>query len=91
MSLTASAEWAALKAHHEETKKLHMRDLFARDSDRFKNFRLALRVRVQWQLAVAIATHNFSNCALYYKCHTSIGTRLFAHVYNKILVVKSCI
>jgi len=42
MSLTASAEWVALKAHHEEAKKLHMRELFTKDSDRFKKFRLAL-------------------------------------------------
>lgn len=40
MSLTASAEWAALKAHHEEAKKVHMRDLFEKDTNRFSKFRL---------------------------------------------------
>ena len=81
MSLTASAEWAALKGHHEETKKLHMRDLFAKDSDRFKKFRLA-------KVTIAIATRIPSNRTLYYKCHTSIGTRFLAHANP---VVKDCI
>lgn len=42
MSLTASTEWAALKAHHEEAKKMHIRDLFTKDGDRFKKFKLVI-------------------------------------------------
>lgn len=39
MSLTKCAEWAALQAHHEEMKKVHMRELFTKDTERFDKFR----------------------------------------------------
>ena len=36
--LTSSPAWQALSKHHEEVSRLHMRDLFARDPDRFARF-----------------------------------------------------
>ena len=42
MSLTKCAEWTALQAHHEEMNKVHMRELFRKDAERFDKFRLAL-------------------------------------------------
>ena len=41
-SLQSSAAWKALKAHHKKASRLHMRDLFAEDGDRFKRFSLGL-------------------------------------------------
>jgi glucose-6-phosphate isomerase len=40
--LTASAVWRALVAHQQEMTQVHMRDLFAKDSDRFARFSLTL-------------------------------------------------
>ncbi len=39
-SLKSSAAWKALKAHQKETARVHMRDLFAEDPDRFEAFSL---------------------------------------------------
>jgi glucose-6-phosphate isomerase len=36
--LTETAPWKALEAHHAEIRGLHMRDLFANDSERFSKF-----------------------------------------------------
>ncbi len=33
-SIAASAEWAALAAHHEQVAEVHLRELFAQDSGR---------------------------------------------------------
>ena len=41
-SLQSSPAWKALKAHHKKASRLHMRDLFAEDADRFERFSLAL-------------------------------------------------
>lgn len=41
-ALTRSPAWRALKAHHREMAGVHMRDLFARDPDRFARFSLRL-------------------------------------------------
>ncbi|HLL89427.1 MAG TPA: glucose-6-phosphate isomerase [Tepidisphaeraceae bacterium] len=40
-SVTASPAWTALATHHEQVKGLHMRDLFAKDPQRFANFSAA--------------------------------------------------
>ncbi len=32
--IAASAEWAALGAHHEQVAEVHLRELFARDPER---------------------------------------------------------
>ena len=37
-ALTQSPAWLALKAHYEQVKDLHTRDLFAQDPERFKKF-----------------------------------------------------
>src|SRR4051812_48971360 len=39
-ALTQSPAWQALSKHHAQAKSLHMRDLFAKEADRFKNFTL---------------------------------------------------
>lgn len=39
-SLTQSSAWQALKAHQSELAQIHMRDLFAKDADRFAKFSL---------------------------------------------------
>ncbi len=39
-TLTASAAWRALASHRDEISALHMRELFARDPDRFEKFSL---------------------------------------------------
>src|SRR3954471_14648620 len=39
-ALTQSPAWQALSKHHAQVKSLHMRDLFAKDADRFKSFSL---------------------------------------------------
>ncbi len=36
--LTNSAEWQALQSHHDSISDLHMRELFAKDPDRFSAF-----------------------------------------------------
>ena len=36
--LTNSTEWQALQSHHDSVRELHMRDLFAKDPDRFSTF-----------------------------------------------------
>jgi len=36
--LTESTAWQALEAHYHDMKNVHMRDLFAQDSDRFQRF-----------------------------------------------------
>jgi len=36
--ISETAAWAALKAHHDEVKDVHMRDLFAQDPNRFEKF-----------------------------------------------------
>ncbi|UCE81730.1 MAG: glucose-6-phosphate isomerase [Deltaproteobacteria bacterium] len=41
-ALTDSTAWRALKEHHQEVASLHMRDLFARDHERFQRFSLRL-------------------------------------------------
>lgn len=41
-ALTRSPAWRALKAHHREMARVHMRDLFARDPERFARFSLRL-------------------------------------------------
>ncbi|MGD8989653.1 MAG: glucose-6-phosphate isomerase, partial [Syntrophobacterales bacterium] len=41
-ALTDSTAWRALKEHHQEVATLHMRDLFARDPERFQRFSLRL-------------------------------------------------
>ena len=41
-ALTESAAWQALSRHHAQVKDVHMRDLFAQDSDRFSRFSLRL-------------------------------------------------
>ncbi|MEO1767856.1 glucose-6-phosphate isomerase [Thiobacter aerophilum] len=41
-ALTRSPAWRALKAHHKEMASVHMRDLFARDPERFSRFSLHL-------------------------------------------------
>jgi glucose-6-phosphate isomerase len=40
--LTASPAWQALAAHHKDIAPLHMRELFARDPQRFDKFSLSL-------------------------------------------------
>lgn len=40
--LTDMASWKALAAHAKDMKKLHMRDLFAQDSERFDKYSLKL-------------------------------------------------
>lgn len=40
--LTQTTSWKALQAHAEEMKKLHMRDLFAEDPERFNRYSLKL-------------------------------------------------
>ncbi|MGD9386049.1 MAG: glucose-6-phosphate isomerase, partial [Thioalkalispiraceae bacterium] len=40
--LTQSAAWQALQAHFKQVSELHMRDLFAEDTDRFNRFSLQL-------------------------------------------------
>ncbi|MEJ2059056.1 MAG: glucose-6-phosphate isomerase [Gammaproteobacteria bacterium] len=40
MSLTTTHAWQALSAHFDSMKDVHMRDLFARDPDRFERFSL---------------------------------------------------
>ncbi|HET8727140.1 MAG TPA: glucose-6-phosphate isomerase [Alphaproteobacteria bacterium] len=40
--LTRSPAWQVLRHHHGEIKDLHLRDLFARDGDRFDRFSLGL-------------------------------------------------
>ena len=39
-SLTATPAWKALAAHFEETSKATMKDMFAKDADRFDKFSL---------------------------------------------------
>jgi glucose-6-phosphate isomerase len=39
-SIAMSAAWKALEAHHQATRTLHMRDLFADDPGRFERFSL---------------------------------------------------
>jgi len=41
-NLTDTASWQALEAHAEEMKKVHMRDLFAQDPNRFDKYSLKL-------------------------------------------------
>jgi len=41
-ALTISSAWQALQAHAETMRKLHLRDLFAQDPDRFQHFSLRL-------------------------------------------------
>jgi len=41
-SLTDSAAWTRLEQHHSEVEDLRMRDLFARDPQRFRRFHLRL-------------------------------------------------
>ncbi len=41
-SLLQSPQWKALQAHYEDFKDVHMRDLFARDEQRFEKFSLRL-------------------------------------------------
>ena len=36
--LTNSTEWQALQSHHDSISEIHMRDLFAKDPDRFSAF-----------------------------------------------------
>ena len=36
--LTNSTEWQALQSHHNSISEIHMRDLFAKDPDRFSAF-----------------------------------------------------
>ena len=38
MSLTQLPAWNSLKAHFEIVKNLHLRDLFAQNPERFKEF-----------------------------------------------------
>lgn len=38
--LSQSAAWKALEAHYEATKDVHMKELFAKDNDRFNKFSL---------------------------------------------------
>ena len=40
--LTQTASWKALAAHAEAMKKVHMRDLFAQDPERFDKYTLKL-------------------------------------------------
>jgi len=40
--LTQTASWKALTAHAEDMKKIHMRDLFAQDPERFNKYSLKL-------------------------------------------------
>ncbi|MDQ7057526.1 MAG: glucose-6-phosphate isomerase [Ghiorsea sp.] len=40
--LTQTASWKALAAHAEDMKKVHMRDLFAQDPERFNKYSLKL-------------------------------------------------
>ncbi|MEJ2359659.1 MAG: glucose-6-phosphate isomerase, partial [Deinococcales bacterium] len=40
--LTESPAWTRLEHHHAEIESLHMRDLFARDPQRFQRFHLRL-------------------------------------------------
>jgi glucose-6-phosphate isomerase len=37
-ALTASPAWQALQAHAEAMRAVHLRELFARDPERFKRF-----------------------------------------------------
>src|SRR2546423_12335811 len=37
-TLTQSPAWKALESHHKEASRLHMRDLFAKDPQRFQRF-----------------------------------------------------
>src|SRR5579862_4949636 len=39
-TLTSSPAWQALQKHYNETKGLHMRDLFAQDTGRFERYSL---------------------------------------------------
>jgi glucose-6-phosphate isomerase len=39
-TLTSSPAWRALEQHHREIRNVHMRDLFARDPQRFERFSL---------------------------------------------------
>jgi glucose-6-phosphate isomerase len=39
-SLTTSTAWTALKTHHDETKNLHLRDIFHANNDRHSRFSL---------------------------------------------------
>src|SRR5450432_3831314 len=39
-ALTNTPAWKALEQHHQEMKDVHMRDLFARDPQRFEHFSL---------------------------------------------------
>ncbi|MCU7837038.1 MAG: glucose-6-phosphate isomerase [gamma proteobacterium symbiont of Taylorina sp.] len=41
-NLTESSAWLALKEHFNEVKDVHMKDLFAEDSERFENFSVSL-------------------------------------------------
>jgi len=41
-SITGAPAWQALVAHHQEIAGVHMRDLFARDPERFSKFSLRL-------------------------------------------------
>ena len=41
-SLTASPAWQALEAHAETMRAAHLRELFARDPERFARFSLRL-------------------------------------------------
>jgi len=40
ITLTQSPAWKALESHYKEASRLHMRDLFAKDSQRFAKFSL---------------------------------------------------
>ena len=40
--LTETEAWEKLKVHYEKVKEVEMRDLFAKDSNRFSNFSLLL-------------------------------------------------
>src|SRR3954451_238725 len=37
-TLTQSPAWKALESHHKEASRLHMRDLFAKETQRFQKF-----------------------------------------------------
>ena len=39
-TINKSSSWKALNTHFEKTKSIHMRDLFSKDINRFKNFHI---------------------------------------------------
>ena len=42
MDLSRSAAWSALESHRQEIEKLHMREMFERDANRFERLSIQM-------------------------------------------------